>query len=77
MTGDEPGTAAGQARRITALEELLTHLERTVGELNSVVLDQQSRLAALEQRLARLALDVDTAGAEPPRSLQDDKPPHY
>lgn len=66
-------------QRLTSIEELLTHFERTLAELNSVVLEQAGRIAALEQRLARLTEEVDTVAAqsEPPRRLEDDKPPHY
>lgn len=43
------------AKRITALEEYWTHLERTVQELDEVLRSVQDRLDRLEGRLDRIA----------------------
>lgn len=63
--------------RLVQLESKLTYQERTIAELNEVVIEQQRLLDALTKRLAlmedalraRLAEQVDPAD-EPP-------PPHY
>ena len=79
MSDNAPDSPAGHARRLTSVEELHTHFERTLADLNSVILEQQARLSALEQRLAMLTDEVNSvaAQAETPRRLEDDKPPHY
>ena len=65
--------------RLTNLEELVTHLEHTLQELHTVILDQQQRIESFDQRMARLAAELDVAIDEAghPRTLEDDKPPHY
>jgi uncharacterized coiled-coil protein SlyX len=57
----------------------VTHLERTIQELNGVILAQQQRMDSLDQRFARLTVDLDAAmdEAREPRRLEDEKPPHY
>lgn len=74
---DEP--IASISSRMTELEGLFTHLQKTVQELDQVVLAQQRRLEVLEARVLRLAAGIEAlAGAsEPPRTLEDDRPPHY
>jgi SlyX protein len=65
--------------RVTALEEILTHFERTQSELNQVLRHVQNRIDTLENRLDHLSHDVEktaTQSAEQ-RSLEDERPPHY
>lgn len=38
------------AERVTGLEELLTHFERAIGELDGVVRQMQDRLDTLDRR---------------------------
>lgn len=67
------------AARVTELETLFTHLQRTVGELDQVVLAQQKRLESLEGKVAAMRADlnaVSRSGGEE-RTLEDEKPPHY
>jgi SlyX protein len=56
-----------------------THLQRTVEELNAVVISQNQRLESLERKVVLLAAQLGAlAEREPePRSLEDEKPPHY
>ena len=65
--------------RITKLEELLTHLQRTVEDLNGAILQVQKRLDALASEAARLGREVlslsDTG--EEIRSPAEERPPHY
>jgi uncharacterized coiled-coil protein SlyX len=65
--------------RIVELETLYTHLQRTLGELDEVVLDQQRQIETLSKRVASLASDLNRlAGSEPEvRKPEDERPPHY
>ena len=68
------------ATRVTELEVLLTHMQRTLHDLDSVALDQQRQLDKLAQQLARMTLDMNsmqTGGGGEVRSPEDEKPPHY
>ena len=66
--------------RLSQVESLLTFLQRTVDDLNGVILEQQRRLASQDRELARLRATfanlADTIGDEP-RNPLDEKPPHY
>lgn len=65
--------------RVADLEALFTHLQRTVGELDQVVLTQQRQIDHLERRLVALGSEVTTiSGAlADERKPEDEKPPHY
>ncbi len=73
---ESPQTALA---RIVELETLYTHLQRTLGELDQVVLAQQRQIDTLSQRIASLAGDLNRlAGSEPEvRKPEDERPPHY
>lgn len=64
--------------RVVELELLVTHLERDLATLNSVLLDQQKQIDSLQQiisrlddRVARLSDDDDS------RDPGIERPPHY
>jgi len=65
--------------RQTELESLVTHLQRTVQDLDEVIRQQHGRLDGLQARLARLETELgqlrDTTTIE--RKPEDEKPPHY
>ena len=65
--------------RIVELETLYTHLQRTLGELDQVILAQQRQIETLSQRITSLAGDLNRlAGSEPEvRKPEDERPPHY
>jgi len=65
--------------RIVELETLYTHLQRTLGELDQAVLDQQRQIDTLSKRVSSLAGDLNRlAGSEPEvRKPEDERPPHY
>jgi uncharacterized coiled-coil protein SlyX len=65
--------------RIVELETLYTHLQRTLGELDQAVLDQQRQIDTLSKRVSLLAGDLNRlAGSEPEvRKPEDERPPHY
>jgi uncharacterized coiled-coil protein SlyX len=67
------------AERITKLEELFTHLQRTVLDLNEVLIKHGQRVDAAEARLAQLASAVAERTAEPARPFdpEAERPPHY
>ena len=56
---DDPDVAQPLAGRVTELETLFTHLQRSVQDLDQVVLDQQKQIDALRGQLARLSRRLD------------------
>jgi len=65
--------------RITALEELFTHLQRTVADLDQVIIEQQKTIDVLRLEIERQALTISqlSSALTEPRTIEDDKPPHY
>ena len=64
--------------RLVALELLATHLERDVGTLNSVVLEQRQEIQALQRLIGRLEHRITRlAEEEEPRDPAEERPPHY
>ena len=62
------------------IESVVTYLQRTVDELNSVILEHQRRIDAQEKELARLRVmftNLVDSIVEVPRRPEDEKPPHY
>lgn len=79
MNDDTPNNPSKLTDRVTELELLLTHMQRTIHDLDQVALDQQKQIDKLSLQLARITLDVgrlQTTGDEV-RSPEDEKPPHY
>jgi uncharacterized coiled-coil protein SlyX len=80
MTNSYQEPAGNLEHRLGQVESLLTFLQRTVDDLNSVILEQQRRLESQALELARLrgtmANLADTIG-DTPRTAADEKPPHY
>ena len=79
---DEPRHGADRqvAGRVNELEALFTHLQRTVDELNQVVLAHQRKLDALEKSVAGLreALPAARDALEGSDWVDDEPPPpHY
>ena len=68
-----------QERRIQELEFVVTHLQKTVKELNTAMLLQQRTMDVVCRQLEQAKSDVRSMlGADDsPRSLADEKPPHY
>ena len=67
------------AARLTELEELLTHQQRTIQDLNDVAVQQNKRLTGLETRLEQMARQVaslvDSITDED--TPEEEPPPHY
>ena len=61
------------------LETRYTHLQHTVEQLNEVVVEQAKKIDSLERKLAVLVRQFSSLADRDvePRSLEDDKPPHY
>ena len=68
-----------QEKRIQELEFIVTHIQKTVEDLNAAMLLQQRTIDVLCRQLEQAKSDVrGMLGADnSPRSLADDKPPHY
>ena len=68
-----------QERRIQELEFVVTHLQKTVDDLNTAMLLQQKKVDIICRQLEQAKSDVRSMmGADnSPRTLADDKPPHY
>ena len=60
--------------RLNEVETRLAHQEKTISELNEVILAQWRRIEALERQLSRMNEDMQSldSGAVPV-----DEPPHY
>jgi uncharacterized coiled-coil protein SlyX len=65
--------------RLIELEMLFTHLQRTLADLDQVVLSQQKQIEALERTIGSLHGDFDrlASSTHTPRTPEEEKPPHY
>ena len=80
MPSKSPQTSQDrQELRIQELEFVVSHLQKTVDDLNTALLLQQRTIDVLCRQMEQAKSDVRTMlGADTtPRSLADDKPPHY
>ncbi len=79
MNATEVPTPAELAARITELEVLFTHLQKTIQELNQVILQQARQADRLAARLSQLTADYGTLSSGPPveRNPLEERPPHY
>lgn len=54
------------------------HLQNDYESLNEVVLENSKQLTQLANLMQRIVAKLDAPkDDEPPRSLEDEKPPHY
>jgi uncharacterized coiled-coil protein SlyX len=72
MSTDDP-------KRLQNLEFVLTHLQKSYDELSLVVFNQQKEIELLRQSIAKLnsSLQGLIESDRSPRTLEDDRPPHY
>lgn len=65
--------------RLVDLEIRFTHLERTVSDLDQVVLAHARHLESIERTLAALGSELRTVSSSmvEERKPEDEKPPHY
>lgn len=66
-------------KRLIAVEERITYAERTISDLSDVLRSLGEKIDAQERLITglRTATDQLSATIEQPRSLADEKPPHY
>ncbi len=65
---------ADQLARMEELETRLAHQEKTISDLNDMVLAQWRKIELLERQVTRLGNELQDLG---PTSVPVDKPPHY
>ncbi len=66
--------------RLSRVESLLTFMQRTIDDLNQVVLDQAKRMHRQDVEIARLRASLEGligSIVEAPRRPEDEIPPHY
>jgi uncharacterized coiled-coil protein SlyX len=66
--------------RLSRVESLLTFMQRTIDDLNQVVLEQAKRMERQDAEIARLRASLETligSIVEAPRRPEDERPPHY
>jgi uncharacterized coiled-coil protein SlyX len=67
-------------KRLSEVESLLTFMQRTIDDLNQVVLEQAKRIERQDAEIARLRASLETligSIVEVPRRAEDERPPHY
>jgi SlyX protein len=69
---DQPGN---QSSRLNLLEELITHQDRMIAELNEVITSHWRKIEVLEKEVARLREELQNIG--PARDAPEAPPPHY
>ncbi len=79
MTDAMPDSPAALAARLTELETLFTHLQRTLVELDKVVFEQAKHIESLERQFVRVTGDLGALRGAVAERLkpEDEKPPHY
>jgi len=65
--------------RLTELEFVVTHLQRTIQDLNEVIIDQGKRIDTLQRETRLIASDIRQVreSSREPRRAEDEIPPHY
>ena len=65
--------------KIRELESNLGYLQHDLESQNEMILVDEARIKKLEQTLSLInsKLDALIATSQSPRTLEDDKPPHY
>ena len=63
-----------QTARIEDLETRVAHQEKTISDLNEMVLAQWRKIEALERQLARMNDEMQNMESGP---VPVDRPPHY
>lgn len=78
MADNKKSTAADIASQLIELEEKIMFQQRTIDELNSVVLSQQSELTRLAREFESLRSQMrGLADGGLGEDLPHEKPPHY
>jgi uncharacterized coiled-coil protein SlyX len=80
MTNSNAQSNRDPERSQSEIESVVTYLQRTVDELNSVILEHQRRIDSQDKELARLRAmftNLVDSIVEVPRRPEEEKPPHY
>ncbi|MFY8201357.1 MAG: SlyX family protein [Pirellula staleyi] len=74
-----PSSHPPMEARVQELEYIVSHLQKTVDDLNEALLLQQRKLDSLSRQVEQAKSVVQSVlnADNTPRSLADDKPPHY
>jgi len=66
-------------QQLVGLEQAMMHADRLLETLNEVVCSIQDRLDEQDRRLDKLeqAIRLATTMPQTPRTLEDERPPHY
>jgi SlyX protein len=64
-------------QRLLAVEERIAFLQRTIDELNEVILQHDQRLESVKRELGRLGASVERMADAAGGDLPHEKPPHY
>ena len=61
------------------MQETMSHMQRDVEQMHEVMIAQQQELELLRREIQRLdgLLDGLDSPDDAPRTLEDDRPPHY
>ena len=67
------------SEQFVSMQETMTHLQHDVEQMHDVMLAQQQELELLRREIVRLdgLLEGLDSGEDSPRTLEDDRPPHY
>jgi len=65
--------------RVTEVECILMHLQKTLMDLNQVVIEQGKSIDKLKREIKQLAVDFRQVreASSPTRTAADEIPPHY
>ncbi|EAR10495.1 SlyX family protein [Reinekea blandensis] len=63
--------------RLTDLESRLMHLDDTVEQLNSIIVEQQKAIARLEKTLRKITEEHVEMKEQMAPDIVDSRPPHY
>lgn len=76
---DNPDRSDPSAERLTKLEELFTHLQQTVLDLNQAVIECHRRIEAVDAKVSRAVETLAERAADPERPFdpEAERPPHY
>jgi SlyX protein len=61
--------------RLDALETLVAHQDKTIGELNGAIAAQWRKIDSLERQVAKLLVEIQSIGTQ--RDTSEPPPPHY
>jgi len=83
MNDSSESEAASQLAALSGqfvqMQETMSHLQRDVEQMHNVMIAQQQELELLRREIKRLdgLLDGLDSTDDSPRTLEDDRPPHY